>query len=63
MWGEARKDVWGMGCERVWGEWLPVTSPQKLRHMATLPYFQKVRRDVGRNMKGSVRKSVGVWGR
>ena len=23
--------------------WLPVTSPQKLRHMVTSPHFEKVR--------------------
>ena len=26
---------------------LPVTSPQKLRHMVTSPHFEKVRGDVG----------------
>ena len=34
-----------------------VTSSQKLRHMVTLPHFEKVRGDVG-----IVGKCVGVWG-
>ena len=34
-----------------------VTLPQKLRHMITLPHFEKVRRDVG-----IVGKCVGVCG-
>ena len=36
---------------------LPVTSPQKLRHMVTSPHFEKVKGDVG-----IVGKCVGVWG-
>ena len=55
------------------------TVIQKLRHMVTLPHFEKVREmwdsrkmcwgvgggreDVGRGMRGSVGKCVGVWGR
>ena len=37
---------------------VPVTSPQKLRHVVTSPHFEKVRRDVG-----IVGKCVEVWGK
>ena len=39
------------------GNFATVTSPQKLRHMVTLPHFEKVKGDVG-----IVGKCVGVWG-
>ena len=39
------------------GNFATVTSPQKLRHMVTLPHFEKVRVDVG-----IVGKCVGMWG-
>ena len=39
------------------GNFATVTLPQKLRHMVTLPHFEKVRGDVG-----IVGKCVGVWG-
>ena len=57
---------------------LPVTSPQKLRHMVTSPHFEKVRgdvrivrkcvgvwreEDVERGMRGGVGACAGVWGR
>ena len=37
---------------------VPVTSPQKLRHVVTSPHFDKVRGDVG-----IVGKCVEVWGK
>ena len=39
------------------GTWLPVTTPQKLRHMATSSRFEKVRGGV----EIGVGKYVGVW--
>ena len=39
------------------GDFATVTSPQKLRHMVTLPLFEKVKGDVG-----IVGRCVGVWG-
>ena len=40
------------------GNFVTVTSPQKLGHMVTSPHFEKVKGDVG-----IIGTCVGVWGK